>query len=107
MAKRKIGCSLNDIVMEYFKKMKFEKTSETFGTSGENDHSKSLKEFVKFLKQNETEKENRVDDDLGFEINFGAFKPAMKVSIFNFSSRFDHFEICTNCHKFRNCLAFF
>ena len=84
MTKRKSGCSLNDIVMEYFKKMKFEKTSEMFGISGENDHSKSLKEFVKFLKQNDTEKENRVEDDLGFEINFGAFQQATKVSIFNF-----------------------
>ena len=82
MAKRKIGYSLDDIVMEYFKKMKFEKTSKVFGTSGENDHSKSLKEFVKFLKQNKTEKENRVEDDLGFEINFGAFQLAKKVSFF-------------------------
>ena len=54
-----------------------------FGTerSGESDHSKSLKKFMKFLKENEREKENHVEDDLGFEINFGAFQPQPKVSI--------------------------
>ena len=43
-------------------------------------HSKSLKQFIKFLKQKEMEKENRVEDDLGFEINFEAFQPEKKVS---------------------------
>ena len=91
MAKRKIDCKLDDIVMEYLKKVKCERTSKMFGTerSAENDHSKSLKKFMKFLKQNETEKENRVEDDLGFEINFGAFQPATKVS---FLSKFYNFQ---------------
>ena len=82
MAKRKIDCSLDDIVIEYFKRVKCEKASRIFGTvgSGGNDHSKSLKKFIKFLKQKETEKENRVEDDLGFEINFRAFQPEKKVS---------------------------
>ena len=86
MAKRKLDCKLDDLVMEYLKKVKCEKTSKMFGTEGssENDHSKSLKKFMKFLKQNETEKENHVEDDLGFEINFGAFQPATKVSFFDF-----------------------
>ena len=55
-----------------------------FGTkpSGESDHSKSLKKFIEFLKQSEKEKENRIEDDLGFEINFGAFQPEPKVSVF-------------------------
>ena len=85
MAKRKIDCSLDDIIMEYFKKVKCEKTSKIFGTegSGESDRevvSKSLERFVKLLKENETKKENRVEDDLGFEINFGAFQTVTKVS---------------------------
>ena len=82
MAKRKMDGGMNDIVSQYLKKVKCEKTSKMFGTesSSENDHSKSLKKFIKFLKQKETEKENRVEDDLGFEINFGAFQPEKKVS---------------------------
>jgi len=85
MTKRKIDCNLDDIIMEYFKKVKCEKTSKMFGTerSSETDHevvSKSLEKFVKLLKENETKKENRVEDDLGFEINFGAFQPMSKVS---------------------------
>ena len=84
MTKRKIDSSLDDIVMEHFKKVKCEKTSKMFGieSSSESDYSKSLKKFIKFLKQKETEKRNRVEDDLGFEINFGAFQPEKKVSLF-------------------------
>ena len=83
MSKRKIDCSLDDIVEEYLKKVKCGKSSKMFetGRSGENDHSISLKKFIKFLKRKETAKENRVEDDLGFEINFGAFQPEPKVSI--------------------------
>ena len=82
MAKRKMDFGLDDIVTEYLKKIKCEKTSKMFGTesSSETDLSKSLKKFMKFLKQKETEKENRAEDDLGFEINFGAFQPEPKVS---------------------------
>ena len=81
MAKRKIDCSLDDIVVEYLKKVKCEKSSKLFGTesSGGSDHAKSLKKFMNFLKRKETEKENRVEDDLGFEINFGAFQADPKV----------------------------
>ena len=90
---------MDDIVMEYLKKVKSEKASKMFGTnrSSETDHSKSLKKFMKFLKENETEKENHVEEDLGFEINFGAFQAATKVSFFGFPKfliqRFDF-----SCH---------
>ena len=82
MAKRKIDCSLDDFVMEYLKKVKCEKSSKMFGAecSDENDHSKSVKKFMKFLEENEMKKGNSVEDDLGFEINFGAFQPEPKVS---------------------------
>ena len=53
-----------------------------FRPSGESDHSKSLRKFIEFLKQSEKEKENRIEDDLGFEINFGTFQPEPKVSFF-------------------------
>ena len=82
MAKRKVDCSLDDIVMEYLKKVKCEKTSKMFGTEGsdESNHSKSLEKFIEFMKQIKTKKETSVQDDLGFEINFGAFQPETKVS---------------------------
>ena len=82
MSKRKVDCSLDGIIMEHFKKVKCKKTSKIFGAEryGESDHSNSLKEFIKFLKQKETKKEYHFDDDLGFEINFGAFQPETKVS---------------------------
>ena len=83
MAKRKMDCSLDDFVKEYLKKVKCGKTSKMIGgeSSNESDHSKSLQKFMKFLKENETKKGNSVEDDLGFEINFGAFQPEPKVSI--------------------------
>ena len=90
MAKRKIDCSLDDVVMEYLKKVKSEKTSRMFRSGGpsEFDHSKPLRKFVKFLKRKDMEKQNRIEDDLGFEINFGAFQSAAKVSFFFFRRNF-------------------
>ena len=84
MAKRKMDCNLDDIVMEYLKKVKFEKTSKMFGNecSDRKDQSELLEKFIKFMKHNEEEKENRGEDDLGFEINFGAFEPMKKVGQF-------------------------
>ena len=62
-----MDCSLDDIVMEYLKKVKCDKTSKMFGTDhlAERDHSKSLKRFIKNLKQSEIKKENRIENDLG------------------------------------------
>jgi len=91
MAKRKMDCSLNDIVKEYLKKVKCEKSFKMFETerTGESDHSKSLTKFMRFMKENEKKRGNSVEDDLGFEINFGAFQPEPKVSFcLNQDSRF-------------------
>ena len=88
MAKRKIECSLDEIVMEYLKKAKCEKSIKLLGMkhSSESDHSKSLEKFIKFLTKSEQKKDNReADDDLGFEINFGAFHPEKKVFMLKFS----------------------
>ena len=82
MSKRKNDPSLDDIVMEYLKIVKCKRTSTMFETerSSGGDHSKSLKKFIKFLQQSSNKKQDPVEDDLGFEINFGAFQPATKVS---------------------------
>ena len=82
MSKRRVDSSLDDIVMEYLKRAKCEKTSKLFGIehSGGSDHSKLLEKFIVFLKQKGMKKEYHVEDDLGFEINFEAFQPETKVS---------------------------
>ena len=83
MAKRKIDCSLNEIVGEYLKKKKFEKSLKLFEEKVKhknNDLSKTLKRLFDYLKKTESEKENMEYEDLGFEINFGAYQPEKKVS---------------------------
>ena len=86
MAKRKHDCSLNDIVIEHLRTSKCERTLKLLERQ-ENACGKAMyDDFVSYLKQNEVEKENS-DDDLGFEINFGAFQPEQKV-IFQVISTF-------------------
>ena len=92
-----MDCGLDDIVIEYFKRVKCEKVSKMFRTESSSDHSKSLKKFMKFLKQKEIKKENRIKDDLGFEINFGAFQPAAKVSFLDFP-KFSIQKFNFSCH---------
>ena len=77
MAKRKIDCALDEFVVKYLKKSKYEKTAKLIGETNIGN-SKIMKKFIKFVKinqklKNEVKKENR-DDDLGFEINFGAYQ---------------------------------
>ena len=97
MGKRKIDCSLDDIVIGYLKKIKCEKTSKLFETekSDKAYHLNSLEKFIKCLKQNEKEKENRIEDDLGFEINFGAFEAEAKVSFWK-----SNLFYCNDCLSF-------
>ena len=89
MASRNLDSSLNDVVIEYLKKVKCEKTSKMYESkcASEGSSSKPLSKFIKFLKQKEMMKES-VEDDLGFEINFGAFQSAAKVSFFIFRRNF-------------------
>ena len=83
MAKRKIDCTLDEIVAAYLKKVKCQKSlkllEEKVGQA-KNDRIPMLEKFVNDLKEQEAEKENKRDDDLGFEINFGAFQREQKVS---------------------------
>ena len=76
MAKRKIDCSLNDYIINRLKKRKFEKTlkfyEESIGCS-KNADSEIFARFKSYLIAKEIKTENGTDD-LGFEINFGAYK---------------------------------
>ena len=83
MAKRKNDCTLDEMVGEYLKNGKCEKSLKLFAEKVErtkNDRMDILKKFVHYLKKKVSEKENMNDEDLGFEINFGAFQPEKRVS---------------------------
>ena len=84
MAKHKIpvDCSLNDIIGEHLKEAKCEKSLKLFEEKvGQTKRAKMMEKFLNYLKKKEAEKENTKDEDLGFEINFGAYQPDKKVSI--------------------------
>ena len=77
-----VDCSLNDIIGGHLKKLKFEKNLKLFEEkAGQTKKTKMLKKFFDFLKEKELEKDNIKNEDLGFEINFGAYQPDKKVSI--------------------------
>ena len=84
MTKRKISvdCSLNDVIGEHLNNTKCEKTLKLFEDKvGQTKKAKMMKKFLNYLREREVEKENAKDEDLGFEINFGAYQPDKKVSI--------------------------
>ena len=80
MVKRKIDCCLDEIIGEYFKKKKFEKSLKFLKENVEQktDLNKTLESFCDYLNKNVSEKADH--EDLGFEINFGAYEPQQKVS---------------------------
>ena len=82
MAKRKLESSLNDFVIEHLKKTKCLKTlklfDETVDSSSASVPLKNYESFICYMKTKSNENEN-FDDDLGFEINFGAYKPEPRL----------------------------
>ena len=82
MTKRKIDCNLNDIIGSYFMKKKYEKSFKLCDENVDqtkNDGKEILEKFFRYLKE-KTVKKNAKEDDLRFEINFGAYQPDTKVS---------------------------
>ena len=82
MAKRKIDCSLNDFIIDYLKKRKYERTLKLFEDKNEGPEKENTRicdNFLNYVIQVESKKEAEIDD-LGFEINFGAFQTETKVS---------------------------
>ena len=74
---------MNEFVIKYLKKARYEKTLKLLaGKDGESKActAEAYKKFTNYLKQKERKTKNANNDDLGFEINFGAFKPEPKVS---------------------------
>ena len=83
MSKRKIDCTLDEIVGEYLKKGKFEKSRKLYEENiryHENDETEIREKFLNHLKAMGTKKEIKIED-LDFEINFGAYQTDQKVSL--------------------------
>ena len=88
MSKRRYKCSddsLSEFVTEYLKKAKYEKSLKLFQSQTDsiipkprNSSSNLFLKFREFLLKKTIKTE--IDDDLGFEINFGAFQNEPKVS---------------------------
>ena len=73
---------MNEFVIKYLKKAKYEKTLKLFaGKIGESKACTSAahKKFTNYLKQKERTTKNANNDDLGFEINFGAYQQELKL----------------------------
>ena len=82
MAKRKIDFTLDEIVGEYLKKRKCQKSRKLFEENTgyhENDGTRILEKFMTYLKAM-GKKEIKIED-LDFEINFGAYQTDQKVSL--------------------------
>ena len=80
MAKRKIDGSLNDVICGYLKKAKYEKTLKLFERKcGKKENINLCEDFINYVKRRVAKKPIE-EDDLGFEINFGAYQSIAKVS---------------------------
>ena len=81
MTKRKIDSSLDGIIVNYLKKTKFEKSMKLLKEKFEDKYedAKVTEKFLNYLRAKEAKKEIE-SDDLGFEINFGAYQSQPKVS---------------------------
>ena len=81
MAKRKIKCDVNDFILDYLKKAKCEKTLNLLDKENLDTVKKTGKVFAKFVEylKAQTKNEMKKEDDLGFEINFAAYQPDIKV----------------------------
>ena len=77
MSKRKNDCTLNEFIIGYLKKAKYEKTLKLITEKdAENGTTKTYKNFINYLKERETKTKIENDDDLGFKINFGEYQQA-------------------------------
>ena len=84
MSKRKIDYTVNDIVTKYLKETKCEKTLKLIAENDSKSNEatvKTFKNFINYLKQKVRKTKTENDDDLGFEINFGAYQQQPPVKI--------------------------
>ena len=81
MAKRKADGTLNGFIINFLKNGRYERSLKLFEEKNEcpnKENSRKYEKFMKHLMKKETKKQNE-NDDLGFQINFDAYKPEAKV----------------------------
>ena len=79
--------SLDKIVAECLRKRNCTKALKLFEENIPTKNNgpsalKKLEDFIIYLKNLEVEREGKKEYDLGFEINFGAYQPNVKVKFF-------------------------
>ena len=82
MAKRKIDCGLNDLIIAFLKKRKYKRSLQLLedkNGGSEKENTGIYDNFINYVAEREDKKETELAD-LGFEINFGTFQPEIKVS---------------------------
>jgi len=78
MSKRKSDCTLNEFVVEYLKNSRYDKSFKLLAAKNlkpEESDGRICEKFTDYLKEKEAKTLYQTDDDLGFEINFGAYQP--------------------------------
>ena len=81
MSKRKLDCTLDNVVFNYLKRAKYDKTAKMVGVDeSKSSCSKTMEKFLQFLAAIDIKKQ-KVEDDLGFEINFGAYQPEPRLQL--------------------------
>ena len=77
MSKRKNDCTMNEFVIGYLKKAKYEKTLKLIvEKDARKETMKTYKNFINYLKGKETKTKIENDDDLGFKIDFREYQQA-------------------------------
>ena len=89
MPKRESESKLEDVLLGYLKRRKYQRTLQSFEKirTNDNDHQneETGKKFFDYLKRIIKVANVKIDeDDLGFEINFGAYQYNSKVT-FNYN----------------------
>ena len=89
MPKRESDSKLGDVLVGYLKRRKYRRTLKSFEKirTNENNHQneKTCEKFFDYLKKIITVSNKKSgEDDLGFEINFGAYQYNSKVT-FNYN----------------------
>ena len=87
---------LESFIVAYLKRRKFARSSELLSRvirkrNSEQKISRTMVKFKKYLMELDKKIKQEVNDDLGFEINFGAGPASVKVSVILSSSSIKNF----------------
>ena len=93
MARLDVDSSLNEVIKTYLKNKNLTETLSVFGKKCDKEGNiERCQEFMNYLKEKEAEEE---EDDLGFEINFGANEPKIDwVAVYSDKKIYCHESNC-------------